>query len=111
MAAPPKKMCVARSNAGRKNEDVHRHFEPTGEPFRVRCKLCYQKWFQEEVESLVATGVDDAQAKITVKSQNPSPQVRWNGINKTINSHFLPDCPNLCQARNRQHAETFDFKA
>ena len=75
MAAPPKKICLGKSVAGKKNHDVHQHFEPSGEPLRVRCKICYQKWFVQEVETLIESGITVEEAQKKVASLKPSAQV------------------------------------
>ncbi len=54
---PSKKLCFAKGKQGKRNEDLARVFEPYGVPLRVRCKLCYQEWFEVGVKKLVDEGL------------------------------------------------------
>ena len=54
-----KKFCLEKTKQGKKIPELARYFESYGVPLRVRCKLCYQDWFQKGVDSLVEEGVFD----------------------------------------------------
>ena len=51
-----KKLCFMKGWQGKKNEDLARAFEAYGVPLRVRCKLCYQDWFDKKVQLLAQEG-------------------------------------------------------
>ena len=55
--APAKKMCLEKGKQGKKNMDLARMYESYGVPLRVRCKVCYQEWFQQGVQRLVEEGM------------------------------------------------------
>jgi len=75
MAAPPKKICLPPSRAGRKNVALHQHFEASGTVGRLRCKLCFQNWFEKQVAILRSEGKDENEAQAIVKGSVPQPQV------------------------------------
>ena len=66
MAEPAsKRFCTAR---GKKNQSLHSLYHEY-ERGRVRCKECYQKWFDESVLVAIQNGTSESEAKVLVNSR------------------------------------------
>jgi hypothetical protein len=65
---PAKKMCLEKGKQGKKIPELAEAFEPYGVALRVRCKLCYQEWFQKGVQRLIDEGIC---LSAFVRNENP----------------------------------------
>lgn len=75
MASPPKKVCIRPSIPGRKNQSIHEHFEHSGTPGRLRCKICYKQWVSEQIALRINVNEEESSAREIVQALIPSPQV------------------------------------
>ena len=103
MALPPaKKICLAATGRGKKNAELHSAFEalPVG---KLRCKLCYAKWFQGTVLVAVGAGKTEDWTKVEVAAKVPPLQSVPSYVKtctRSMKNHILVKHPDTSELRS-----------